>query len=96
MLYSPEDGLLVVSVSAGGYDPQTGQYRYGQTLQILRVDSSGIESVGEIATDGTVIRTVRIGDTLYAVSDDRVNAYSLTDLSLIGSSATPTGTVSAD
>ena len=96
MLYSPEDGLLVVPVSAGGYDPQTGQYRYGQTLQILRVDSSGIESVGEIATDGTVIRTVRIGDTLYAVSDDHVSAYSLTDLSLIGSSATRTGTVSAD
>ena len=83
LLYSPEDGLLVVPVSGSGYDPQTGTYRYGQTLEVLSVDAGGIQRRGEIHTDGSVIRTARIGDVLYAVSADHVTAYSLTDLSPI-------------
>lgn len=85
LLYSPEDGLLVVPVTGSGYDPKTGIYRYGQTLQILRVGPDGIEEVGVIKTDGTVIRTARIGDVLYAVSPDHVTAYRLDDLSVISS-----------
>jgi len=83
VLYSPQDGLLVIPVSGAGYDPGTGVYRYGQTLQVLRVNADGIEELGAIRTDGTVIRTSRIGDVLYAVSPDHVTAYRLSDLSVV-------------
>jgi hypothetical protein len=55
----------------------------------MRVNAGGIEVLGDIHTDQSVFRTVRIGDVLYAVSDSAVTAYSLSDLSLIGSSAAP-------
>jgi uncharacterized secreted protein with C-terminal beta-propeller domain len=84
VLYSPEDGLLVLPVSGNGYDSSTGTYHYSQFLSVMVVDASGITVVGEIHTDEPVVRTVRIGDVLYAVSDTRVTAYSLTDLSKIG------------
>ncbi len=89
LLYSPQDGLLVVPVSASGYDPGTGAYIYDQTLQVLRVGDDGVDVLGVIHSDSAVLRTVRIGDVLYAVSDDRVTAYSLTDFSEIG--RTPLG-----
>lgn len=89
LLYSPQDGLLVVPVSASGYDPGTGTYFYDQTLQVLRVGDEGIDVLGEIHSDSAVLRTVRIGDVLYAVSDDHVTAYSLSDFSEIG--RTPLG-----
>lgn len=84
LLFSAQDGLLVVPVAAGGYDPDTGAYRYDQTLQVLRVSNDGFDVVGVIHTEGNVLRTVRIGDVLYAIGDDHVAAYSLTDLSLMG------------
>ena len=89
LLYSAEDGLLVVPVYASGYDPQTGVYRSEQLLKVMRVTASGIEVLGEIRTDQSVFRTVRIGDVLYAISDTSVTAYHISDLSLIGSSAAP-------
>jgi uncharacterized secreted protein with C-terminal beta-propeller domain len=89
LLYSAEDGLLVVPVYASGYDPQTGVYRSEQLLKVMRVTASGIEVLGEIRTDQSVFRTVRIGDVLYAISDSSVTAYNISDLSLIGSSAAP-------
>ena len=88
LLYSPEDGLLVVPVYGSGYDSQTGTYHSGQMLEVLHVDASGIQLRGEIPTDGSVIRTVRIGNVLYAVSADHVTAYNLDDLSVIGAPAT--------
>jgi uncharacterized secreted protein with C-terminal beta-propeller domain len=88
LLYSPEDGLLVVPVSGSGYDSLTGSYHSGQMLEVLHVDASGIQLRGEIPTDGSVIRTVRIGNVLYAVSADRVTAYDLDDLSVISTPAT--------
>lgn len=93
LLYSPEDGLLVVPVSGGGYNAGTGEYHYENLLSVMRVDADGIHVVGQIQTDQLVLRTVRIGDVLYAVSDDTVTAYSLTDLSEI--SRTPLGTRSS-
>ena len=90
LLYSAEDGLLVVPVSGGGYDAGTGSYHYENVLSVMRVDAEGIHVVGHIQTDQPVLRTVRIGDVLYAVSEDQVTAYSLTDLSEI--SRTPLGT----
>lgn len=90
VLYSAEDGLLVVPVAASGYDPQTGAYRYDTTLQVLTVDATGIIVRGVIHTDGAVSRTVRIGDVLYAIGEDHVSAYRLSDLSEIG--RTPLGT----
>jgi len=89
LLYSAEDGLLVVPVYGSGYDPQTGNYRYEQLLKVMRVTPTGLEVIGDIHTDQSVFRTVRIGDVLYAVSDTAVTAYSLSDLSQIGSSAAP-------
>jgi uncharacterized secreted protein with C-terminal beta-propeller domain len=80
VLYSPEDGLLVLPVSGGGYDPVTGQYRSVQMLKVLRVSADGLVELFEIHTDEPVIRTVRIGDVLYAVSDSGVTAYSLDSL----------------
>ncbi|MGI9163847.1 MAG: beta-propeller domain-containing protein, partial [Mycobacterium sp.] len=90
LLYCAEDGLLVVPVSGGGYDAATGEYHYEQLLSVMRVDASGITVVGQIQTDQPILRTVRIGDVLYAVAGDHVTAYSLTDLSEI--SRTPLGT----
>jgi uncharacterized secreted protein with C-terminal beta-propeller domain len=87
LLYSAEDGLLVVPVYASGYDPQTGTYRSEQLLKVMRVTASGIEVLGEIRTDQSVFRTVRIGDVLYAISDSSVTAYTISDLTPIGSSA---------
>lgn len=86
LLYSEQDGLLVVPVSGSGYDPQTG-YRSGQYLKVLRVGPAGIEVVGEIHPDEQTLRTVRIGDVLYAVGDTTVTAYRISDLREIGSSA---------
>jgi hypothetical protein len=86
LLYSEQDGLLVVPVSGAGYDPQTG-YRSGQYLKVLRVGPAGIEAVGEIHPDEQTLRTVRIGDVLYAVGDTTVTAYRISDLREIGSSA---------
>ncbi|WP_313676916.1 beta-propeller domain-containing protein [Mycolicibacterium sp.] len=85
LLYSEQDGLLVVPVTGSGYDPQTG-YRYGQYLKVLRVSPTGIDVVGEIHPAEPTLRTVRIGDVLYAVGDTSVTAYRISDLSEIGRS----------
>lgn len=87
LLYSPEDGLLVLPMAASGYDPETGEYRYDQLIKVLRVSADGIEEVGEIVTDAAVIRVVRLDDVLYAVTDNGVTAYRLSDLSEIGTTA---------
>lgn len=84
LLYTPEDGLLVLPMAASGYDSETGAYRYDQLLKVLRVSAEGIEEVGEIITDVPVIRVVRIDDVLYAVTDSGVAAYRVSDLSEIG------------
>jgi uncharacterized secreted protein with C-terminal beta-propeller domain len=89
LLYSAEDGILVVPVFGSGYDAESGTYNYEQLLKVMRVSVGGIEVIGDIHTDQSVFRTVRIGDVLYAVSDTSVTAYSLSDLSEIGSSAAP-------
>jgi len=86
VLYSPEDGLLVVPVSGSGYDEQAG-YHSDQFLSVLRVGPGGIEVIGEIHTTEPVLRTVRIGDVLYAVGDNGVTAYRLSDLSEITAAA---------
>ena len=86
LLYSAADGLLVVPVSASGYDPETG-YRYSQYLKVLRVGPTGLTVVGEIHPSESVQRTVRIGDVLYAVGDTGVTAYRLSDLAEIGTTA---------
>ena len=89
LLYSAEDGLLVVPVYGSGYDADTGTYRSEQLLKVMRVTSTGLEAIGDIHTDQSVFRTVRIGDVLYAISDSAVTAYSVTDLTQIGSTNAP-------
>ena len=85
LLYSEQDGLLVVPVTGSGYDQETG-YRYGQYLKVLRVGPDGLAVVGEIHPDEPTLRTVRIGDVLYAVGDTSVTAYRVSDLTEIGHS----------
>lgn len=85
LLYSALDGLLVVPVAGSGYDANTG-YRYEQFLKVLRVTPAGIEALGEIHTDEPVLRTVRIGDVLYAVGATSVTAFRVGDLTEIGRS----------
>ncbi len=85
LLYSAEDGLLVIPVTGSGNDPLTG-YRSSQYLQVLRVTPDGLVTVGQIHPDEPTLRTVRIGDVLYAVGDTTVTAYRISDLSEIGSS----------
>ena len=83
LLYSPQDGILVVPVSGSGYDPQTG-YRSENFLAVVRITPEGIDVIGEIHTDEPTVRTVRIGDVLYAVGNTSVTAYRLDDLAEIG------------
>jgi len=92
LLYSAEDGLLVVPVYGSGYDPDSDTYFSEQLLKVMRVSASGIEVLGDIHTDQSVFRTVRVGDVLYAVSDSSVTAYSLSDLTQI----TPAATVATE
>ena len=77
--------MLVVPVAGSGYDEQTG-YHYDQFLKVLRITPDGIEVLGEIYADEPVLRTVRIGDVLYAVGETSVTAYRVGDLAQIGSS----------
>ncbi len=84
LLYSAEDGLLVLPVNGSGYDKETGSYHFEQLLEVLHVDVNGIEVLGEIHSDQAVFRTVRIDNVLYAISESGVTAYSLQDFSVIG------------
>ena len=84
LLYSAEDGLLVLPVNGSGYDKESGSYHFEQLLEVLRVDASGIEVLGEIHSDQAVFRSVRIDNVLYAISESGVTAYSLEDFSAIG------------
>ncbi len=84
LLYSAEDGLLVLPVNGSGYDKETGSYHFEQLLEVLHVDANGIEVLGEIHAEQAVFRTVRIDNVLYAISESGVTAYSLKDFSAIG------------
>lgn len=84
LLFSAEDGLLVLPVNGSGYDKATNSYHFEQLLEVLHVDANGIEVLGEIRSDQAVFRTVRIDNVLYAISESGVTAYSLLDFSAIG------------
>jgi uncharacterized secreted protein with C-terminal beta-propeller domain len=86
LLYSAEDGLLVVPVSASGHVPGSG-YRHEQYLKVMRVGPDGIAVVGEIHPPESAVRTIRIGEVLYVVGETSVTAYRISDLSEIGSTA---------
>ena len=84
LLYSAEDGLLVLPVNGSGYDNEADSYHFEQLLEVLHIDANGIEVLGEIHADQAVFRTVRIDNVLYAISESGVTAYSLDDFSKIG------------
>ncbi len=87
LLYSAEDGLLVLPVSSFGSDTNedgTIEYHFEQLLEVLHVDASGIQSLGEIRTGESIFRTVRIDNVLYAISETSVTAVSLDDFSVVG------------
>lgn len=87
LLYSAEDGLLVLPVSSYGYEENedgTINFHFEQLLEVLHVDASGIQSLGEIRTGEPILRTVRIDNVLYAISETSVTAVSLDDFSVVG------------
>jgi uncharacterized secreted protein with C-terminal beta-propeller domain len=84
LLYSAEDGLLVLPVDGIGYDQESDTYHFEQLLAVLHLDANGIEVLGEIHSSQAVFRTLRIDNVLYAVSESGVTAYSLDDFSAIG------------
>ncbi len=84
LLYSAEDGLLVLPVNGSGFDKESGNYYFEQLLAVLHIDANGIEVLGEIHSSQAVFRTLRIDNVLYAVSESGVTAYSLEDFSAIG------------
>ncbi|MBC7820146.1 MAG: beta-propeller domain-containing protein, partial [Planctomycetaceae bacterium] len=64
LLYSSEDGLLVLPFASSGSDAD-GNWFYEQSLAVLHVDSvNGIELFGKIQTGEPIIRTVRIDNVL--------------------------------
>jgi uncharacterized secreted protein with C-terminal beta-propeller domain len=53
---------------------------YVSSLEVFQVDfNTGFHFLGSIDSDSQVLRSVRIGDTLYSVAADSVQAYPLDD-----------------
>ena len=63
----PAQGILAVPVTT--YDSTwNGSY----FVKILRISSNGIESVGEVAHDSSIQRTLRINDLLFSMSENSI------------------------
>jgi hypothetical protein len=71
--YFPEQQIVALPVQAA-----EGDGGWTQSLRVFRVTrAGGIEPLGEVATDGWVWRSLRIGETLYAVGPSSVTAARL-------------------
>ena len=71
--YFPEQQIVALPVHAA-----EGDGGWTQSLRVFRVTrAGGIEPLGEVGTDGWVWRSLRIGDTLYAVGPSSVTAARL-------------------
>jgi uncharacterized secreted protein with C-terminal beta-propeller domain len=63
----PAQGILAVPVTT--YDSNwNGSY----FVKVLRISSNGIESVGEVAHDSSIQRTLRINDLLFSMSENSI------------------------
>jgi len=70
--------------------PVTIDWTQPAALEVLHVDSSGIELLGEILHDAPVLRSLRIGDLLFSMSTGEIQVHHLTDPSIrVGSVALP-------
>ncbi|NLF31672.1 MAG: hypothetical protein GX591_12390 [Planctomycetes bacterium] len=76
--FFPEQGVLAIPV-----------YRSGGTgaaaLEVLHVTQEGFSRLGSISHDDTIVRSLRLGATLYTISPGMIKASSIIDLSAVGS-----------
>ncbi|MDZ4780428.1 MAG: beta-propeller domain-containing protein [Planctomycetia bacterium] len=91
--YYPEHGVLAIPISSGEWSmedrdgdgiKESNLYQPRTELWVWRIDpSSGGEQavalLGRIEHDSYVRRSVRIGDTLYSISDSEVKAHAILD-----------------
>ncbi len=91
--YYPEHGVLAIPVSSGEWTmedrdgdgiKESNLYQPRTELWVWRIDpsSNGEQAVallGRIEHDSYVRRSVRIGDTLYSISDSEVKAQAILD-----------------
>jgi len=63
----PAQGILAVPVTT--YD---ADWNGSNFVKVLRISSTGIESLGEVAHDSSVLRTLRINDLLFSMSENSI------------------------
>lgn len=63
----PAQGILAVPVAT--YD---ANWNGSNFVKVLRISSTGIESLGEVAHDSSVLRTLRINDLLFSMSENSI------------------------
>ena len=77
----PESGILaipVVSFSPAAVDPTITPRVPLYSLEVFRVDSGyGIVPIGKVTAENAVLRSLRIGTVLYAISNDQILAAQL-------------------
>jgi uncharacterized secreted protein with C-terminal beta-propeller domain len=88
LFYDPATQTLAIPIN--GYyatDPTTGSGSYQNALYVLKVDPADgtLTQLGQVEADPNeaVERAVRIGDVLYSISQDAVQAFSIGDPSTI-------------
>lgn len=73
LAYYPEAGVIAFLVRGD-------DYRSPNELAVYRVDfESGFELLGQIEHDGWMQRSVRVGDTLFAISTETVTSHPILD-----------------
>lgn len=73
----PAQGILAVPVTT--YD---ANWNSSNSLKVLRISASGIESLGEIAHQSSISRSLRITDQLFSMSDSEILVNRLADPSV--------------
>ena len=79
-LYWPLRDLVIAPTTV--YDDDRGRKPFSG-LVLLRADADGLEEVGRLATGGTddsALRSLVIGDTVYLLSDQALQAHRLDTL----------------
>src|SRR5205823_6352198 len=71
--------------------PVSSDWDHPATLEVLHVGTDGIHQVGEITHNSDILRSLRIGDVLFSMSADQIQAHDLADPSVeVGSVDLPT------
>jgi uncharacterized secreted protein with C-terminal beta-propeller domain len=70
----PAQGILAVPVTT--YD---SNWNSSNSLKIVSISASGIQTLGEIAHDSAITRSLRISDTIFSMSESHILANSLSN-----------------